>query len=58
MKSGQRHDFIKLELNSIITMPHASRGYEEILLLILALTIRVGHPTRLREYFKIYIYLI
>ena len=37
-------------------MPHASRGYEEILLLILELIIRVGHPARLREYFKIFIF--
>ena len=58
MKSGQRHDFIKLEFNSIITYTmHNSRGYrEEILLLILALTVRVGHPARLREYFKIFIF--
>ena len=36
---------------------HDGRGYrEEILLLILALTIRVGHPARLREYFKTFIF--
>ena len=56
MKSGQRHDFIKLEFNSIITMSHANRGYEEILILILELIIRVGHPARLREYFEIFIF--
>ena len=43
MKSEQKLDLF----NNIITVPNASRGYEEMLLLVLALTIRAGHPARL-----------
>ena len=36
---------LKLQVNYIITMLHASRGNVEILFRTLALTIKAGHPT-------------